>query len=185
MILDEIAFRNLLGKGEKIYYVGHVHLFTIYPLLFKIVFLGIALPIVGYFLMPPFFWLWVLWFATGVLLFLYQILNWYMDAWIITNYGVIDQEWRSFFNKQTSRIEYSNIEGVTTEVKGFWGTILRYGNLQLEHMSGTTIIIKNVALPKKIERYIVLYQQQYIQNQSFEDHGKLKELLTTLIRSNK
>lgn len=183
MILDNIAFHGLLGKGEKIYYVAHVHPFTIYPKLFKILFFGIALPAIAYFLMPPFVWVWLAWVALGVLLFGYQMIQWYLDAWLITNFGVIDQDWNTLFDKQTTRIEFGNIEGITTEIKGFWGTILRYGSLKLEHMSGTTIIIQNVASPKKVERYIVKYQQDFTQRQTFEDHGKLKELLTSMLRS--
>lgn len=184
MILDDIAFRGLLGKGEKIYYVAHVHPFTIYPELLKILVFGISLPVGGYFLMPPFIWIWIGWAVLGIILFAYQIVKWYLDAWLITSYGVIDQEWNTIFDKQTTRIEYANIEGVTTEIKGFWNTILRYGSLKLEHMSGTTIEIKNVASPKKVERYIVRYQQEFSRQQNFTDHGKLKDLLTTMIRSN-
>ena len=183
MIIDEIAFRSLLNKGENIEYVGHVHPFTIYPKLFKIFIFGILLPVGGYFLFPPFLAVWAGWLGLGTILFGYRIVQWYMDAWVVTNFGVIDQQWNSFFNKSTTRIEFGNIEGISHEVKGFWGTILRFGFIQIEHMSGEPIVLSNVASPRKIERQIVKCQQNYVQKQTMEDHSKLKDLLTGLVRS--
>jgi len=185
MILDEIVFRSLLNKGETIQYVGHVHPFVIYPTLFKVLIFGVLMPAVGYYLFPlqPFLMVWAAWAGCGAILFCYRVLQWYMDAWIVTNYGVIDHEWNSFFDQATTRIEYGNIEGISHEIKGFWGTILRFGNLQIEHMSGEPISIDKVASPRKIERSIVSHQNNFTRRQNFEDHGKLKDMLVNLLRS--
>lgn len=183
MIIANIVFRSLLAKGEKIHYVAHVHPFTVYPILFRSMFFGLLIPLGFYFLMPPLFWFWVSWFSIGFLLFMYRVIQWYLDAWIITNYGIIDQDWVSFFNKTVTRIEYGNIEGVTSEVKGFWATIMSYGNIQIEHLSGTNVVLKNVTLPRKIESKVLNYQQAFKDDQTFNDHSKLKDLLTTLLRN--
>lgn len=182
MIIDDIAFRGLLTKGERILYVAHVHPFIIYPTLFKVFLFGILLPLGGYFLFPPFYPIWIGWGGLGALLFLYRVTQWYLDAWIITNTGIIDQQWNSFFDKSSTRIDYSYIEGVTNEIKGFWGTILRYGQIQIEHMSGQPVILRNVASPRKVEREIFKHQQNYLDKQNFEDHSKLRDLLTDLVR---
>lgn len=185
MILDEIAFRSLLNKGEHIKYVAHVHPFVIYPALFKLMLFGLLAPAGAYLLFPlyPLSAIWAVWAGLGVLLFLYRILQWYLDAWVVTNIGLIDHEWISFFNQNTTRIEYGNIEGISHEVKGFWGTILRFGNLQVEHMSGEPITIEKVASPRKIERHLISLQSEYMRQQNFEDHGKLKDMLVNLLRS--
>ncbi len=185
MILDEIAFRSLLNKGEEIKYVAHVHPFVIYPDLFKILLFALAMPILAYFLFPlyPFNVIWAVWIGIGILLFVYRLLQWYLDAWIVTNMGLIDHEWNSLFDQSTTRIEYGNIEGITHEIKGFWGTILRFGNIQVEHMSGEPIMIEKVASPRKIERHIVRCQTEFLRRQNFEDHGKLREMLVNLLRT--
>ncbi|MFT7184235.1 MAG: hypothetical protein ACI9QC_000573 [Oceanicoccus sp.] len=185
MILDHIAFRNLLNKGEDIQYVGHTHPFVIYPKLFKIMFLGMVMPGVAYALFPlaPFSLLWGAWAGMGILLFAYRVLQWYLDVWIVTNLGVIDHEWNSFIDQATTRIEYGNIEGISHEIKGFWGTVLRFGDLQVEHMSGEPISIEKVASPRKIERHIIANQTNFMRKQNFEDHGKLKDLLVNLLRT--
>lgn len=183
MILDEIAFRHLLSKGEEVRYVAHKHIFLVYPALFKILLLGIAMPLIGWRLFPPFYPIFMVWIGLGVLLFTYRIVQWYLDAWIVTNYGVIDQEWDSFFSKATTRIEFGNVEGISNETRGFWGTVLGYGTVQVEHMSGEPVSISNVSKPRHLERTIVKYQQEFLRQQNFSDQNKLKDLLTNLLRS--
>lgn len=184
MIIDDIAFRRLLNKGEHIKYVAHVHPFTIYPQLFKIFIFGVVAPLGGYLLFPPFLAVWAGWGGIGILLFAYRLLQWYLDAWIVTNTSIIDHEWRSFFDQNTTRVDYGYIEGVTNEIKGFWGTVLRYGNVQIEHMSGQPVSLKNVASPRTLERQISKHQNAYLNDQNFADQAKLKDLLTNLIRNN-
>lgn len=185
MILDDIAFRSLLNKGEEIQYVGHIHPFLIYPQLFKIFIFGLLAPAFAYFFFPlyPFSVVWMAWGGLGALLFAYRLLQWYMDAWLVTNLGVINHKWNSFFDQATTRIEYGNIEGISHEIKGFWGTILRYGNIQIEHQSGAPITISGVSSPRKIERHIVAHQTQFLRRQNFEDHGKLRDMLVNLLRT--
>ena len=141
------------------------------------------MPLGGYFLFPPFKLVWAIWAGLGALLFAYRLMQWYLDAWIITNHAVIDQEWNTIFDKSTTRIEYGNVEGISNEIKGFWGTILRFGNIQIEHMSGQPITLEHVSNPRKVERHIINNQQTFMRRQNFEDHGKLQDLLVNLLRS--
>lgn len=183
MIIANIVFRSLLSKGEKITYVAHAHPFTIYPQLFKIMIFGILVPVGFHYLIPPFYYLWIAWVAVGVMLFAYRLILWYLDAWIITNFSVIDHQWHSFFNKGSTRIEYDFVEGVTNEIRGFWGTIIGYGDIKIEHMSGSIITLKNIASPRKVESKVVNQHQAYHENQKFQDHKQLKDLITKMIRS--
>ena len=182
MIIDKILFRSLLDKGEKILMVAHVHPFLVYGHLFKVLFIGLLLPGGAYYLFPPLWPIWLTWSALGILLFSYRLLQWYLDAWIVTNLGVIDHEWNSFFDQNTNRIEYGNIDGITNEIKGFWGTVFRFGNIQITHISGNPLILQNVASPRKVERFVLEHQQKFVKEQSFDDHSKLKDLLTKLLR---
>lgn len=183
MILDKILFRNLLDEGEKILMVAHVHPFMVYPMLLKVVFFGFLMPAGAYFLFPMLWTIWAVWAAIGILLFCYRFMQWYLDAWIVTNTSVIDHEWISPFSQSTNRIEYGNIDGISNEIKGFWGTIMRFGNIQITHVSGSPLILKNVSSPRKVERFIMEHQQNFIHEQGMQDHENLKELLTKLLRS--
>ena len=183
MIIDRILFRNLLDEGEKIMLVAHVHPWIVYPQLVKVMFFGIILPAGAYFLLPPLWTIWAVWAGLGLLLMVYRFIQWYMDAWIVTNTSVIDHQWNSPFDQSTNRIEFGNIDGITNEIRGFWGTILRYGNIQITHVAGTPLVLENVSSPRKVERFIMEHQQIFVKQQSFDDQAKLKELLTKLLRS--
>lgn len=183
MIIDKILFRNLLDEGEKIMMVAHVHPWIIYPQLLKVIFFGILMPAGAYFLFPPLWSIWLSWAGLGLLLIFYRTVQWYLDAWIVTNAAVIDHNWYSPFDQSTNRIEYGNIDGIAHEIRGFWGTVMRYGNIQITHVAGNPLLLENVASPRKVERFIMEHQQNFIQKQNFDDHAKLKELLTKLLRS--
>lgn len=183
MFIDRLAFRNLLDEGEHIIYVAHVHPFIIYSSLFRELFFGILLPLGGWLLFPPLWGMWLTWGTVGVIVFLYQIFSWYMDAWIVTDTSVINQEWNSPFDNSAVRIEYGTIETITSETKGFWGMLFRFGNLRIDNVSSSPVVLQNVALPKKVERIIMEHQSQWVHNKTISDHGQLKELLTTLLRS--
>lgn len=183
MFIDRIFFRNLLDEGEKIIYVAHVHPFIIYSSLFKEVLFGLLFPLGGWLLFPPLWGIWAAWGAMGLIVLLYQIFSWYMDAWIVTNTAVINQEWNSPFDNSAVRVEYGTIDTITSETKGFWGLLFRFGNLRIDNVSTSPVILKNVALPKKVERIIMEHQTKYARNKTMQDHGQLKELLTTLLRS--
>jgi hypothetical protein len=183
MIIDTFLFRKLLDTGEKIVYVAHVHPFIVYPILFKTLFLGLLIPATGYFVFPMMPEVWAAWALMGLMLFCYRLIQWYMDAWVITNLSVINFSWNSPFSQSTNRIEFGTIETTTSEIHGFWGTILRFGNLQIDNVASNPVTLKNVARPQKVERIIMEHQSKYIHNQTIKDHGQLKELLTTLLRS--
>ncbi|MFA4814568.1 MAG: hypothetical protein WC924_00675 [Candidatus Gracilibacteria bacterium] len=184
MIIGKIIFRSLLDKGEKILMVAHVHPFLVYPRLLKVMLFGLLIPAGAYFLFPPLLPIWLGWGILGVLLFSYRFIQWYLDAWIITDSSVIDYEWKSPFEQATNRIEYGNIDGISNEIRGFWGTMLRFGNIQITHVNGKPLILVNVAAPRKVERFIMEHQQNFMHNQGFEDHAKLKDMIAKLLRSN-
>lgn len=185
MILDKIFFGRLLDKGEKILRVAHVHPFIIYAQVARILFFGLLIPVGAYVLFPPLYAIWFTWMALGLVLLAYRFFQWYLDAWVITNTSVIDHEWGSPFDISTNRIEYGNIDGITNEIRGFWGTMLRFGNIQITHVSGSPLILENVSNPRKVERFILEHQQKFMREQSFDDHAKLKDLLTKLLRDSR
>ncbi len=184
-VLDQILFRKLLDEGEEIVYVAHIHPFVVYPVLFKALTLGILMPGIGYWLFPLMPEVWSAWLIIGLMICSYRLIQWYMDAWIVTNLSVINFEWNSPFSQSTNRIEFGTIETTTSEIHGFWGTIFRFGNLQIDNVSSSPVTLKNVALPQKVERIIMENQSKFVHSQTIRDHGQLKELLTSLLRSSR
>ncbi|MBU1019309.1 MAG: hypothetical protein ABII07_00990 [Patescibacteria group bacterium] len=178
-----IAFRGCLNPGEKIYFVAHTHPFIMYKIFFKTLIFGLLLPLGFNVIMPPFAIVWYGWIAVGGLIFFYEIMNWYLDAWIITNHGIIDLQWNSFFDKSSTRIEYHTVEGITYQVKGFWGTIMNYGDIMIERLgTGTVVTLESVAFPKKVEREVLHYQEKFVRAKNFKDETALRDMLLGMLQ---
>lgn len=181
-----ILFRNHLNEGEKIYFVAHTHPFLMYPTFFKILFIGILVPLGFNIIMPPFQIMWFTWIGIGVIAFSHEIMNWYLDAWLVTNQGILDIQWNNFFNKSSTRIEYHTIEGITYEIKGFWGTVMNFGNITIEKMgAGTVMTLENVASPKRVEQEVLHYQKQFIHFKNLKDQTALRDMLVTMAQESR
>lgn len=144
---------------------------------------GFALPAIFYVLLPiePFIYAWYVWFSIGIIKLIYELADWYFDAWLITNVSVIDVEWNGFFNRSSTRIEYSGIRGITYNIKGFWGTILGFGDIIIEHFLYTESFRLNKASnPKKIERAILNEQEIFTNAKTMQDHEALKNMIVEL-----
>lgn len=59
-------------------------------------------------------------------------LDYWLDAWIITNVRLIKVEQKSLFHREVSEFLLSRIENVTTEIPGFIATFFKFGNITVE-----------------------------------------------------
>lgn len=186
MILAEFFFRSYIEEGEKIYYVAHRHVFTLYKPVMKLTFFGFLIPGALIFLFPQVHVIILAagaWIFIAFLQFLYILLKWYFDAWLITNAGVIDIQWHGFFDRAATRIEYHTVEGVTNTIKGFWGTILNFGDIALSLIaSGTQVLLQNAKRPRYIEQIVLKAQEEFLVHKASKDQQALKNLLAGMIQ---
>lgn len=63
------------------------------------------------------------------LFFLFHLLDYYLDVWIITNERVIDIEQRGFFSRVSAELKFGAVQDVTTETHGVIPTVLKYGTV--------------------------------------------------------
>jgi hypothetical protein len=91
------------------------------------------------------------------LLFFYaQFIDYYLDLWIITNERVVDIEQKGLFDRTISELELENIQDVTSSVRGFWGTILHYGDAYIATASSTdTIVFKQIPNPDFVRQELI------------------------------
>ena len=85
-------FSSFLDDGEKIMHVAHRHL-----IIFKIdsakpMFFGIVIPAILYLFFPQVWPILALWGIAGLLGIFYYFIDWYYDAWLLTDAGVVDVE---------------------------------------------------------------------------------------------
>lgn len=108
--------------------------------------------------------------------------DYYLDAWIVTDQGIIDIAWFGWFHRQSTRVLYSDLQGVSYEIKGVWGTILRYGAISVEKIStGTAVTLEYVSRPKVIELLILKNMETYLHSKNMKDTKHVQELLAALV----
>lgn len=117
-----------------------------------------------------------------VIWLLRNFLDYYLDAWIITNTGIIDVEWHGWFHRESSRVLYSDIQGVSYEIKGVWPTLLQTGTVSVEKVStGSTISMPYVKRPRKIEGLILNRMEEYLHGNNLRDANTIQGLLVDVI----
>ncbi len=64
--------------------------------------------------------------------FFFSFIDYYLDIWVITNERIIDVQQKGFFARTISEQRLYRIQDVTSEVQGFFPTILKYGEVYIQ-----------------------------------------------------
>ncbi len=175
-------FASYLDDGERILHVAHKHILILKIDAAKTTFFGLIVPIIGYFIFPQFLFIFAVWGLVGLGGLLYHYLDWYFDAWLLTNIGVVDVERNGLLDVTSTRIEYHMIEGISYTIKGWLPTIFGYGDITIDKLGAkTSVVLKDAAAPKKLERLVMKCQEKYVYDRSIRDHHALKDMLSEMI----
>ncbi len=113
-----------------------------------------------------------------------NFLDYYLDAWIVTNKGILIIEWHGWFHRESTRILFSDVEGVGYEIQGILGTIFNVGTLSVERVStGSTVAIGNVKKPKRAEGIILKNMENYVLAKNLKDAKTVQNILTEFVTS--
>lgn len=111
-----------------------------------------------------------------------NFLDYYLDALLITDRAVIDVEWHGWFHRESTRIEYSSIEGVSYEIHGIIGTMLNYGTLTIERIgSGSVMEIENIKCPRDVESAILACQANCLRTRNLKDSAQVKDIIAEIV----
>lgn len=181
--LNSLLFKRHLNDEEEIIQVVHKHWllglkFLFWPVL---VFIGFAL-LITVVPRPPVLYILAA-FAIGTVIWgIRNFLDYYLDAWMITDTGIVDVEWHGWFHRQSSRVLYSDLQGVSYEINGVGATFLRYGTIGVEKIStGTEISMDYVPHPRAIEVLILKQMEAYLHTKNLKDSTVIQDLLSTVI----
>ena len=167
---------------EKILRVFHRHPFVMLPEILRILFFGFAIPVFLYVLFPEFLVFFAIWILISLVRIIYVLFNWYHDSLLVTNVSLISVQWNGFFDRMSSRLEYHQIDGTQSEIRGFRRTVFNYGNLTIQHGSGVPVVLQDAINPKKVEKMILMYQDKFVSDQNLKDAGTLKILLANMLK---
>jgi hypothetical protein len=80
----------------------------------------------------------------------------YLNIQIVTNERIVDITQRSLINRTISELHLNNIEDVTAELKGVFGTLLNYGNVYIQTAAETErFVFDKVPDPAAVEKMIL------------------------------
>jgi hypothetical protein len=182
MIIAEFFFTPYLEKDEKILRVFHRHPIVMFADMLRVVFFGFGIPIFLFYLFPNFWVFFMIWFMVSLVRMVYVLFSWYHDVILVTNVSLIAVQWNGFFDRASSRLEYQQIDGSASSIRGFRQTMLNYGDLQITHGSGMPLVLRDAIGPKSAEKIIMIYQEKFTSDQNLKDAGTLKTLLSTMLR---
>jgi len=183
MYLAEKFFAGYLDPGEKILAVCHRHPIVFLPDILRILFFGYVIPLFLVFLFPDYLIFFGLWMLISTYRLFRVFMLWYHDSLLLTTVSVIDVVWHGFFNRITSRLEYSMIEGVTLDVHGFFKVVFNYGDVKVQGAGGGSYInLRDAMNPRRVEKLVMINQEKFVTDQTFKDSESLKSLLTSLVR---
>ena len=89
----------------------------------------------------------------------------YLDVWTITNKRIINREQNSLFHRVVAELDFSRIQDVTTEQKGFFATIFHYGDVCVQTAAEKErFVFEQVGNPYKIAKTIQKLNEEYKKN---------------------
>lgn len=122
------------------------------------------------------------WSLACFIWWLRSFFDYYLDAWLVTDQGIIDIAWHGWFHRQSTRVLYSDLQGVSYEIKGMMGTLLRFGSISVEKIStGSAFSLEFVRHPKQVEMQILRQMEQYLHKKNMKNSKQIQDLLSTLV----
>jgi len=122
------------------------------------------------------------WNVVFLVWWLRNFFDYFLDAWLVTDQGIIDIAWHGWFHRQSTRVLYSDLQGISYEIHGVVGTLLRYGIISVEKIStGAVISLDHVHNPKRVESLVLKCQEAYLHAKNMKDAKQVQNLLATLV----
>ncbi|PIV84108.1 MAG: hypothetical protein COZ28_00810 [Candidatus Moranbacteria bacterium CG_4_10_14_3_um_filter_44_15] len=88
-------------------------------------------------------------------------LDYYLDAWIVTNERIINIEQRGFFVRNISELKLTKIQDVTSEIIGVIPTLLDYGNIYVQTAAEKErFTFYQIPRPNRVKNAIVQLQEK-------------------------
>jgi hypothetical protein len=181
--LNEFLFARHLEDDEHIVTVVHKHwLMGVRSLFWPVVSFWFAAMALALFPGRFLFLAAAIWACASLVWLARNFFDYYLDAWIITSMGIIDLEWHGWFHRESARILYSDVHGVSYEIQGILATLLRYGTVAIEKIStGALVSIAYVPNPRVVEATILRNMETYLHSKNLKDAKHVQELLAEFV----
>lgn len=182
-MLNRILFRGHLEEDELLVRIVHKHwLLGVRALLWPSVFFGGACFLLSLQPTRGVFSVFALGAVVVLVWWLRNFFDYFLDAWIITTHGIIDVAWHGWFHRQSARILYSDVQGVSYEIKGVLPTLLRFGTVSVEKVStGEAVSLESVKNPRKVEATVLKCMEDYLHSKNMKDSKHVQQILASMV----
>lgn len=128
---------NVILFLRRHWFVFFVHILTIMTAIFGLIFIHIFFNLFADDLLKEEYSSLLFFCESLGTLFIWNLffmlwLDFYLDAWIVTNERIINIDQKGFFNREISELKLTKIQDVTSEIIGIIPTILSYGNIYVQ-----------------------------------------------------
>ena len=99
--------------------------------------------------------------SSGYVLFVwlflfFSFIDYYLDVWIITSERIIDVRQEGFFSRTVSELKLFQIQDVTSELKGIFQFIFRFGNVHVQTAGEVQrFVFKQIPRPEETRDIII------------------------------
>jgi hypothetical protein len=91
-----------------------------------------------------------------------NFIDYYLDVWIVTNERVINIEQKGLFSREVSEKELHKMQDITSDVDGFWATMLNYGDVYIQTAGEKErFVFKHIPFADEVARRISNLVSEY------------------------
>ena len=91
----------------------------------------------------------------------HSFVDYYLDVWVVTTHRIINIEQLGLFARNVSELKLTRIQDVTYELRGFFSTILHFGNVFVQTAGEQErFIFKQIPDPESATRKIIQLSEE-------------------------
>ena len=134
------------------------HAMFLLPAFFTWPLIVVVLILVRYLVHFNFFGYWPLVLTFAVLLVLlivlYRLFIWRMDALIITDQRIVENEQRGFFSKTVTELLYRDVLEISYDKEGVAASLYNYGDIKIRTAAENEIVFEKIPNPAEVVEVI-------------------------------
>lgn len=152
-----LVLAGRLALSVFLAFIPFVFIFIVPPLLSRIF---VGLPITLFILISVFWW-WILWVMSFV-----SLINYLLDAFVVTNRRLIHIEQHGPFNRKVSELALERVQDISIDQKGVMPTSFHYGDIKVETAAESEeFIFIAIPRPNRVKDLIMnAYQKLALEN---------------------
>lgn len=107
-------------------------------------------------------------------------LDYLLDYFVVTDQRVVDIDQEGLFNRTVAEQPLYRVQDVTTEVRGVWQTVLRYGNVYIQTAAEKQrFVFEQVPHPEEVAKQIITLSELAASNNEKRSNEQPSQPLET------